>query len=102
MNATRFCAVTQAKNRWDRSLHVSGKLPTYASPKPTLTLTSHLVQNVGSGERWVGSLAETYNDPAFFAIESRKRAVEYINADDVIVFFFISEWKEGEKVICYL
>ena len=50
----------------------------------------------------MGSLAETYNDPAFFAIESRKRAVEYINADDVIVFFFISEWKEGEKVICYL
>ena len=41
-------------------------------------------------ERYVGSLAETYNDPAFFAIESRKRAVEYINADDVIVFFFIS------------
>ena len=35
----------------------------------------------------MGSLAETYNDPAFFAIESRKRAVEYINADDVIVFF---------------
>ena len=25
----------------------SGKLPTYPSPKPTLTLTSHLGQNVG-------------------------------------------------------
>ena len=37
----------------------------------------------------MGSVADTYNDPAFFAIESSKRAVEYINADDVIVFFFI-------------
>ena len=27
------------------------KLPTYPSPKPTLTLTSHLGQNVGLGER---------------------------------------------------
>ena len=29
--------------------YVSGKLPTYLSPKPTLTLTSHLGQNVGLG-----------------------------------------------------
>ena len=29
------------------SLYVSGKLPTYPSPKLTLSLTSHLVQNVG-------------------------------------------------------
>ena len=29
---------------------VSGKLPTYSSPKLTLTLTSHLGQNVGLGE----------------------------------------------------
>ena len=32
------------------SLYVSGKLPTYPSPKPTLTLTSHLGQNVDLGE----------------------------------------------------
>ena len=32
------------------SLCVSGKLPTYPSPKPTLTLTSDLGQNVGLGE----------------------------------------------------
>ena len=32
------------------SLYVSGKLPTYPSPKPTLTLTSHLGQNIGLGE----------------------------------------------------
>ena len=27
-----------------------GRLPTYPSPKPTLTLTSHIGQNVGVGE----------------------------------------------------
>ena len=32
------------------SLYVSGKLPTYPSPKPILTLTSQLRQNVGLGE----------------------------------------------------
>ena len=38
------------------SLHVSGKLPTYPSSKLTLTLTSHLGQNVSLGEgRWVVS-----------------------------------------------
>ena len=32
------------------SLYASGKLRTYPSPKPTLTLTSHLRQDVGLGE----------------------------------------------------
>ena len=32
------------------SLYVSGKLSTYPSPEPTLTLTFHLGQNVGLGE----------------------------------------------------
>ena len=32
------------------SLYVSGKLPTYPSPKPTLTLSSYLGQNVGLAE----------------------------------------------------
>ena len=32
------------------SIYVSGKLPIYPSPKPTLTLTSHLGQNVSLGE----------------------------------------------------
>ena len=31
-------------------LYVSGNLHNYPSPKPTLTLTSHLGQNVGLGE----------------------------------------------------
>ena len=34
----------------NESLHVSGKLPTYLSSKPTLTLTSHLGQNFGLRE----------------------------------------------------
>ena len=32
-------------------------------PGVTITLTSHLGQNVGLGEGWVGSFPETYNDP---------------------------------------
>ena len=32
------------------SIYVSGKLPIYPSPKPTLILTSHLGQNVSLGE----------------------------------------------------
>ena len=36
--------------RIEGSLYVSGKLPTYSSPNPTLTITSHLGQNVGLEE----------------------------------------------------
>ena len=32
------------------SLYISGKLPTYPSPMPTLTLTFHLGQIIGLGE----------------------------------------------------
>ena len=39
-----------ALNREPVPLKVSGQLPTYPSPKLTLTLTSHLGQNVGLGE----------------------------------------------------
>ena len=48
--------------RIEGSLYVSGKLPTYPSPNSTLTLTSHLGQNVGLGEGWVSIFPETYND----------------------------------------
>ena len=34
------------------SIQVSGKLPTYPSPKLILTLASHLGQNVGLGRGW--------------------------------------------------
>ena len=34
----------------DHYTYASGKLPTYPSPKPTISLTSHLGQNVGLGE----------------------------------------------------
>ena len=37
-------------NVYWRIISVSGKLPTYPSPKPTLTPTSHLRQNVVLGE----------------------------------------------------
>ena len=39
------------------------QVPTYPFPKPTLTLTSHLGQNVGLGEGYVGSFPGTYNEP---------------------------------------
>ena len=47
---------------------VKGKLPTHPSPKPTLTLKSHLGQNVDLGEGWVGSFPEKYNDPKSLGI----------------------------------
>ena len=43
-------------------VYVSVKLPNYLSPKLTLTLTSHLRQNVGLGDGLVGSFPETYNN----------------------------------------
>ena len=46
------------------SLRVSAKLPTYPSPKPTLSLTSHLGQNVALKEGWVDSFPETFNTVA--------------------------------------
>ena len=51
----QFCAYTVSHYG---SLYVSGKLPTYPSPKPAETLISHLGQNVGflRGEgRWAVS-----------------------------------------------
>ena len=41
------------------SFYVSAELPTYPFPKPTLTLSSYLGQNVGLGEGLVGSFPET-------------------------------------------
>ena len=40
----------------------SGKLPTFPFPKPSVTLTSHLGQNFGLGEGWVGSFPGTLID----------------------------------------
>ena len=43
-------------NEPHESFCVSVKLPTYSSPKPTLTLSSYLGQNVGLGRgRWAVS-----------------------------------------------
>ena len=39
-------------------IYVSMKLPVYPFPKPTLTISSYLGQNVGLGEGLVGSFTE--------------------------------------------
>ena len=46
--------ITASRQTNMASLYVSKKLPTYPSPKPTLTLTSHFGQNVGREEGGVG------------------------------------------------
>ena len=54
--------MNSAQNSNQRSIYVSWKVLTYPSQKRTLTLTSHLGQNVGLGEGWLGSFPETYDD----------------------------------------
>ena len=58
VNYERVTCSHQFSNK-SGSIYVFGKLPTYPSPKPTLSFTSHLRQNVGLGEGWVGSFQET-------------------------------------------
>ena len=58
-----FLAFVLYSRRLFGSLYLSGKLPTYPSPKPISTLTSQIGQNVGLGEEQVASFPETYNDP---------------------------------------
>ena len=41
---------TEIQGKKTESIKVSEKLPTYPSPKSTLSLSSHLGQNVGLGE----------------------------------------------------
>ena len=46
-----FCTfIVEKVNAIMGSFYGSLKLPTYPSPKPTLTLSSYLGQNVGLGE----------------------------------------------------
>ena len=57
-----FNPIARVSNRNPRifgSIQVAGKLPTYPSPKLTLTLTSRSGQNDGLGEGQVGSFPET-------------------------------------------
>ena len=51
------------KKDYKGSLYVSGRLPTYPSPKPTFCPKGEESVNVGLGEGQVGSFPETYNDP---------------------------------------
>ena len=72
------------------SLYVSGKLPTYPSPKPTSTLTSHLGQNVGLGEGWV----ETYNDPPvpgsqILGKTQKRKDTRKLGGAGVFIFFHV-------------
>ena len=51
------------KEEWRLSVNPSWKLPSYPSPKPTLTFASHLGKKGCLREGFVGSFPETYNDP---------------------------------------
>ena len=51
---------------------------TYPSPKPPLTLTSHLGENVALGEGWVGSFLETCNDPGMPYRKWKKRTKDLL------------------------
>ena len=44
-------------------IQVSGKLPTYPSPKSTFCPEREVSVNVGSGEGWMGRFPETFIDP---------------------------------------
>ena len=48
----------KAEKLRDRSLYVSGKLPTYPSPTPTFSPKREVDVNVGLGEGEVGSFPE--------------------------------------------
>ena len=52
LHAPSTLILGKAKNyqKFSDRYNVSGKLPTYPSPKPKLTLTSHLEQTVDLGE----------------------------------------------------
>ena len=90
------------------SLYVFGKLPSYPSPKPTLTPTSHVGQNVGLGEGQVGSFPETHNDPngvygdalpkraAFFGLRLCKKVGILLAKGDVVLQ---TRYVEGVPVI---
>ena len=45
---------------------VSGKLPTYPSPKPIFCPKWEVSVNIGLGEGWLGSFSETYNENLCF------------------------------------
>ena len=51
-----WLSIRRTVRLWESAHH-------YPSPKPTLTLTSHLGQNVCVGEGKVGIFPETYKDP---------------------------------------
>ena len=63
--------------RLSGSLYIPEKLPTYPSPKPTLTLTPHLGQNVCLGDGKVGGFPDTYHDPTFLTVTKKHRVLPW-------------------------
>ena len=78
----------------------SGKLPTYPSLKSTLTLSSHLGQNVGLGEGKVGSFPETYNNPKMGDLDEMWRAEVVRNKPHKLTGFLFIFSKGAEKSCC--
>ena len=50
----------------EKQANEGGNRTTYPFPKPTLTRGSHLGQNIGLGEGYVGRFPETYNDASMY------------------------------------
>ena len=75
-----------------RIIGVSGKLPTYPSPKPTLTPTSHLRQNVVLGEKAGGQFPRNVNWLFSNALENMK----YSQKDSKQSF--MQNWSKNRKL----
>ena len=75
-----------------RIISVSEKLPTYPSPKLTLTLTSHLEQNVVLGEDIGGQFARNVKWLFSNALENMK----YSQKDSKQSF--MQNWRENRKL----
>ena len=68
-----------------RSLYISGKLPTYPSPKLILTLTIYLGQNIGLGEGQVNSFQ------TIVSLHGRQRALLTYTQPQLCVSFTDSQ-----------
>ena len=75
-----------------RIIGVSGKLPTYPSPKPTLTPTSHLWQNVVLGEEAGGQFPRNIKWLLSNALENMK----YSQKDSKQSF--MQNWSKNRKL----
>ena len=79
-------------NVYWRIISVSGKLPTYPSPKPTLTPTSHLRQNVFLGEEAGGQFPRNIKWLFSNALENMKYSQKDAKQS------FMQNWRENRKL----